>query len=77
MEPEMLHWIITGLMGVVVGIFKFAAGRVEKDFEALKQEVHVLRDTRVHKDDLRDFKAEIRELFVEIKADIKEIKNSK
>lgn len=74
MDSETLHWIVTGLLGIIVGLFKYTAAQFQKEVDTLKTEVKVLQETRLHKDDFREFKLELRAQFDEIKQAIRDLK---
>lgn len=76
MDSELLHWIVTGLLGIIVGLFKYTAAQFQKDVDLLKTEVKVLQETRLHKDDFREFKMELRAQFDEVKQAIRDLKTN-
>lgn len=73
-DSETLHWVVTGLLGVIVALFKYTAAQFQKEVDTLKTEVKVLQETRLHKDDFREFKLELRAQFDEIKQAIRDLK---
>lgn len=74
MDSETLHWVVTLLMGGLVTLFKYTASQFQKDVDLLKTEVKVLQETRLHKDDFKEFKLELRAQFDEVKQAIRDLK---
>lgn len=72
MELEILKWIIMVLMGVGGWLMRNTIEQTQKDLREMKVEL----DKKLPKDDFREFKTELREMFNEIKMDIREIKSS-
>jgi hypothetical protein len=75
MDAEAVRWALTGLMGLIMWFWKRNMDEVDKEMALLKVDLQHLRDTRVHKDDLREFKHELRMQFDEVKAAIKDLKH--
>ena len=76
MDSETIRWIFTGLMGVIMWFWKHNIDGNTTAVAMLKAEIQHLKDTRLHKDDFREFKHELRAQFEEIKIALKELKHS-
>jgi hypothetical protein len=74
-NAEIVRWIVTGLLGLVVYFGKQTLTDVKEKLNDLQQEQQNFRMNYIHKDSFKEFKDELRALFAEIKADIKDIKN--
>jgi hypothetical protein len=75
-DAETVRWIIMGLMGAVMWFWRRSIDESEKQITLLKAEIQVLKDTRLHKDDFREFKVELRSQFEELKLAIKDLKHA-
>ncbi len=62
--------------GLLLGVYRREQTLLERQIDGLKRDVKDLQDTRVHKTDFQDFKLEIREMFTEIKEDIRELRKN-
>lgn len=65
----MVRWFLTGAMGLVLWFGKRTLDDNASRIKALEAD----RSNYIHKDNFKEFKEEIRQLFSEIKADIKEL----
>jgi hypothetical protein len=74
MDAETVRWVLTGLAGIVMWYWKRGIDSNEKAIDLLKAEIQGLKDTRLHKDDFRDFKNELRLQFEDLKAAIRDSK---
>lgn len=77
MEAELVRWGVTGLMGIVVWFLKKTLDDTQRSLEKHTQELAEIRRDYLHRDDFKEFKTELRSMFDEIKADIRDIKNEK
>lgn len=78
MELEVIKWIAFTLMGVAIYFLKRTMDQNDRTFidlrmshVALTLEVQSIKNEYLHKNDFKEFKAELRGMFDEIKADIK------
>lgn len=74
---EALKWVaLVGLSGFTY-MLRRELDAQDKTNEILKKDIQDLKDTRVHKDDFRELKGELRIWFEDLKADIRTIRNEK
>ncbi len=76
MDAEVLRWVITVCLGVLAWFGKKAISDMEHSVDLLKTDIQSLKDTRLHKDDFREFKLELRANFDEIKQAIRDLKTN-
>lgn len=71
---ELIKWIIT--VGLSVGAFFFKRTLDSYDEKVKKHEKEItdIKEKYLHKDDFKEFKQELRGMFEDIKADIRDIK---
>lgn len=74
MDAEIVRWALTGLMGIVLYFFKRQNDNTDHEIALLKLAIKAVEDTRLHKDDFREFKTELRGQFEEIKQAIRDLK---
>ena len=81
MDTELLRWLITGACTLVLGFFKYALDKqddkmkvLEKDLRETKSDLQTVKQQYLHKDDFKEFKQELRNVFEEIKQDLRELK---
>ncbi len=80
-ELEFIKWAVVGLMSLGVWFMKRTLDRVENDVEDCKKEIskirqdelQLIRQEYLHKNDFREFKSELRNMFEEIKTDIRSL----
>lgn len=75
MELEVVKWVVLTVFGILGWAVKNMVSTAQEDIKDLKQEVVRLHQEKLSKDDFKEFKVELREMFNEIKTDIREIKN--
>ncbi len=68
--------VIAGGGALIMWFLKRTITANEHSIELLQRDVQHLRDTRLHKDDFKEFKLELRSQFDEIKQAIRDIKLS-
>lgn len=73
MDAETVRWGLTGLAGLIMFLWQRTIKSNESEIGSLKIEVQNLKDTRLHKDDFKDFKLELRVQFQDLKDAIKAI----
>ncbi len=73
-EAALLSWIVTGLLGFGMYLFKRNLEQTQDDIRELKRQQDRIKEDYLHKNDFREFKTELRSMFEEIKTDIKELK---
>lgn len=74
MDPEIVRWIITGIMGVLLWFGKRTLDTNERRIEFLEKENQDIKLTYIHKNDFKEFKAELKGQFEELKTAIRESK---
>lgn len=74
MELEALKWVALGLLSTVVYFLKRTLDGMEGRVKTLEDEQKKIPSNYLHRDDFREFKLELRSMFDELKADIKELK---
>ncbi len=72
----MLTLVCAGGGALIMWFLKRTITASEHSIELLQRDVQHLRDTRLHKDDFKEFKLELRSQFDEIKQAIRDIKLS-
>ena len=71
---DFIKWGVFAAMGLVLWFFKQNVNQTKEDIKELRTEVN----NRLHKDDFKEFKLELRAMFEEIRQDIRLInKNEK
>lgn len=75
MEVEIIKWIIMTLGGIVVWFMKNTISDQQTEIKNLKSDIEVIKQEYLPKDDFKEFKRELRDMFTEIKTDIRELKN--
>jgi hypothetical protein len=76
MELEIFKWIVMTLGGIVVWFMRKTISDTQEDIQKMKAEMDSMKQKYLHKDDFKEFKADLWNMFNEIKQDIREIKNS-
>lgn len=74
---ELLKWVALAALGGFTYMLRRELDAQDKVNEALKKDIQDLKDTRVHKDDFREFRVELRSWFDDLKQDIRTIRNEK
>lgn len=74
---EAIKWLALLALSGFTYMLRRELDNQDKINESLKQDIQNLKDSRVHKDDFRDFKIELRSWFDDLKADIRTIRNEK
>jgi hypothetical protein len=77
MEVELLRWLVFGVMGMAIWFLKRTLDEYDTSLRQLQKETAEIKREYLHRDDFREFKTELWNMFNEIKHDIKEIKNEK
>ena len=71
---ELAKWVVLTIFGVAGWVVKMMVNNAQDEIKTLKQSVEQLQRDKLGKDDFKEFKLELREMFNEIKIDIKELK---
>lgn len=71
---DLLVATISTLAGVAMWFMKRTIDKQDSRIEKLEDNQTKIKADYLHKDEFRDFKLELREMFNEIKTDIKELK---
>jgi hypothetical protein len=77
LEQEFIKWALFGVLGLAVWFLKNLVTRTDKELKDLSQEISAIKMQYLHKDDFKDFKNELRIMFDEIKADLRDIKSNR
>lgn len=79
---QIVSWIITGVAGISLFFFKRTLEDYDERIRTMQKELYETRrelsDVRkdyLHRDDFKEFKAELRTMFEELKTDLKDLKN--
>jgi 3-dehydroquinate dehydratase len=75
METQVAHWFVTGVLAVLVYLVKRTIDSYDATSKEHAKDIAEIRRDYLHRDDFREFKIELRTMFDEIKADIRELKN--
>ena len=82
MDLSALQWIVSGVLAIMSYFLKRTVDSYDDKlkqhdvrFESQTKELAEIRRDYLHRDDFKEFKEDLREMFNEIKTDIKEIKN--
>lgn len=73
MDAEYIRWGLTALFGVILYFAKRMVDTNERSIETLKNELQNVKQDYLHKNDFREFKAELRTMFEDLKASIKDM----
>lgn len=73
-EAELLKWLIMACLTGFVWFVKRTVNNAEDNIKQLQTELQTVKEKYLHKDDFRDFKLELRNMFEEIKNDIKQLR---
>lgn len=74
---EALKWVALVALSGFTYMLRRELDAQDKVNESLKKDIQELKDTRVHKDDFRELKVELRSWFDDLKQDIRTIRNEK
>ena len=77
METEIIRWVVFGVMGVAIWFLKRTIDSFDTRLSDQQKEIAEIRRDYLHRDDFKEFKVELRSMFDEIKADIRELKSQK
>jgi hypothetical protein len=82
MDTSTLQWIASGVLLIMSYFLKRTVDSYDERFkqhelrfDSQTKELAEIRRDYLHRDDFKEFKEDLREMFNEIKTDIKEIKN--
>ena len=74
MELEIIKWIAISVMGLAMWFLKRTIDSYDERLKEISQQIVSNQREYLHRDDFKDFKLELRAMFDEIKADIRELK---
>lgn len=74
MDAELIRWVLTGLFGILLWFGKRVVDSSERRIESLETELQDVKQNYIHKTDFKEFKGELRQMFDELKQDIKDLK---
>lgn len=77
MDAEWVRWALTALMGLIMWFGKRTLDDLKDSNVKLHDELETVKREYLHKNDFKDFKSELKEMFQEFKQDIKASLNSK
>jgi hypothetical protein len=72
-DLEIIKWIAVGLMSLGVWFMKRTLDRVEDDVDTCKKDIQKIREDYLHKNEFKEFKSELKDMFEVIRADIRAI----
>jgi len=75
MEPVTALWVANGALVIVAFFLKRTLDSNDDKVKDLEKDIAEIRRDYLHRDDFKEFKLELRSMFDEIKADIRELKN--
>ena len=82
MELELLKWLVLSLIGVGVYFLKRTVEQMDKQMveqkaahNVMQMDIQNIRNEYLHKNDFREFKAELRLMFEDLKSDIRNLKD--
>jgi DNA-binding transcriptional regulator GbsR (MarR family) len=75
MDAETVRWGVTGFLALIAYFAKRAIDENKDNITGLKQDLQNVKRDYLHRDDFKEFKAELRGMFDEIKADIKALRD--
>jgi len=75
-EVEWIKWALMAILGGFTYMLKRELTSKDIELQRIKDDIQYLKDNKVHKDDLREFKVELRVMFDELKQDIRAIRNA-
>lgn len=73
-EVEIIKWIVMSVFGIVAWFFKRTLDDLETRIKHQDEELQNVKRNYLHRDDFKEFKAELRSMFEEIKSDLREFK---
>lgn len=73
-EIEYLKWAVAFLLGGWGWYVKRLIDNLESANDALRGEIAEIKENYIRKEDFKEFKVEIKDMFNEIKQDLKELK---
>lgn len=76
-EVEFIKWAILAILGGFVWFLKRTITDNETEISRLNAEVNDIKLNYLHRNDFREFKEELRQMFDRLREDIKEIKHEK
>lgn len=76
-ELEFVRWATFAILGGFVWFLKRTITDNEAEISRLTHEVNGIKLNYLHRDDFREFKEELRNMFDRLREDIKEIKHEK
>lgn len=76
-EVEFIKWAILAILGGFVWFLKRTITDNEAEISRLNAEVNDIKLNYLHRNDFREFKEELRQMFDRLREDIKEIKHEK
>jgi len=74
---EILLWVGNAILGGFAWFFKRELSMIDLKIKKIEDEVISMRTMYLPKDDFREFKQELKEMFEEIKKDIHALRNQK
>lgn len=77
MDAEWVRWALTALMGLIMYFGKRTLDDLKDSNTKLHDELEIVKREYLHKNDFKDFKNELKEMFQEFKQDIKASLSSK
>ena len=73
-ELELVKWAVLGIFGFFGWMVKSRVESVENRMSKQEGELASVKASYLHKDDFREFKAELKGMFEDLKRDLRELK---
>lgn len=72
---SLIQYAILGSFSLVLWFMKNTLTATQEKIKVLEEELKLVRQEYLHKDDFREFKQELRYMFEDIKADLRDLKS--
>lgn len=73
-EIELLKFLLIGALGVINWFMRKTINKLENNVEELNKEIVEIKVHYLQKEEFTQFRQEIREMFADLRKDIKDIK---
>lgn len=73
-ELEVAKWVVTAVLAGFIWFLKRTIDLNDSKIKSMEEEIKNIRENFLHKNDFVQFKTELREMFAELKQDIRELK---
>ncbi len=72
-EIEIIKWAVFAIFGGFIWFIKRTVDSAEARIKQIELDLNIVKNEYLHKNDFREFKSELRNMFEEIRADIREL----